>query len=273
MRCLKCCDQSRLLVFLEQTAILQRIQDLIRGFMGQVPTHHYLLIGSGALAKHFHFYLSSTLTPNKLSTWNRRDDSIEDLKSKLSAATHVLLAISDRSLEDFYKKYSAWATQSRWVHFSGALHIEGLISAHPLMSFGPDLYSLDHYQNLHFALTGAGSLKEVFPMWINSFTVLAAEKKALYHSLCVLGGTLPILLWEKMSSGLVEMGLPRNAGDIYLQTILENYLSHRGQALTGPLPRKDLITIRKNLASLENDSFQKIYSAFAESQNIDLGEV
>lgn len=237
--------------------------------MGQVPTHHYLLIGSGALARHFHFYFTSLKSDLfELSTWNRQKDSFKDLKLKLNQATHVLLAISDSAIEDFFKTHHEWGMQAQWIHFSGANHFKNLISFHPLMSFGPDLYDLETYKKIHFVLTGVHSLAEAFPFLENSFTALPAEKKSLYHSLCVLGGNLPILLWKKMSEGFTQMGLPEEAGHIYLETVLKNYLVHREKALTGPLQRKDLITIKKNLDALEDDSFQKIYSAFAEAQNI-----
>lgn len=238
--------------------------------MGQVPTHRYVLIGSGAMARHLYFYLSSL---NPISTeilqWNRKDHSIDELHSLLASATHVLLAISDSAIEEFFQTYRDLATdKAKWVHFSGANNFTGIVAAHPLMSFGPELYDLNTYKKIHLTLTGAQSLKEIFPTFENSFSILSPEKKSLYHSLCVLGGNMPILLWEKMNHGLQQMGFPAEATDVYLQTILENYLDHKEKALTGPLKRKDLITIKKNLSALQDDSFQKIYSAFAESQNI-----
>ncbi len=238
--------------------------------MGQVPTHRYALIGTGALARHLYFYLSSLKLPStEILQWNRKDNSIEDLHTKMSKATHILLAISDSSIEDFFQAHRQLASdKSMWIHFSGANNFADLVSIHPLMSFGPDLYELDVYKKIHFVITGISSLKEIFPSFENSFSTLPAHQKSLYHSLCVLGGTMPILLWEKMNQGLNEMGLPSEATNIYLQTILQNYLLHREKALTGPLKRKDLVTIKKNLMALQDDSFQKIYSAFAESQNI-----
>lgn len=238
--------------------------------MGQVPTHHYLLIGSGAMARHISFYLASLQDPNiKISEWNRKSNSLKDLEYKLSHCTHVLLAISDTAIFDFFNTFKRFSSsQSKWIHFSGAHHFADMISVHPLMSFGPELYDLKVYEKIHFVITGVNSLAEIFPFFRHSFTVLSPEKKSLYHSLCVLGGNLPILLWDKMNQGLKQMGLPEDATDVYLQVVLKNYLDHREKALTGPLKRKDITTIKNNLSALQNDSFQKIYSAFAESQNI-----
>ncbi len=238
--------------------------------MGQVPTHQYLLIGSGALARHLYFYLSSFANSSfEITTWNRKDNSFANLNTKLSSCTHVLLAISDSALSDFYLSYHSLApSNARWIHFSGAHNFENLIAAHPLMSFGPELYDLEVYKKIHFSLTGVKSIYEIFPFLENSYSILPMEKKSLYHSLCVLGGNMPILLWEKMNAELNKMGIPATATDIYLEIVLKNYLQYRDKALTGPLKRKDLTTIKNNLSALENDHYQKIYSAFAESQNI-----
>ena len=245
-------------------------KDLIRGFMGQVPIHRYLLIGSGALARHLYFYLSSSKnSATEITTWNRKDNSFANLNTKLSSCTHILLAISDSALSDFYLSYhSLTASHARWIHFSGAHNFENLIAAHPLMSFGPEIYDLEVYRKIHFALTGVNALKEIFPFLENSYSILSVDKKSLYHSLCVLGGNMPILLWEKMNAELSKMNIPTAATDVYLEIILQNYLKYRDKALTGPLKRKDLTTIKNNLSALENDHYQKIYSAFAESQNI-----
>jgi len=233
--------------------------------MGQVPTHRYVLIGSGALVRHFSFYFSHFKSA-EISIWNRREHCLEYLCELLNSATHVVLAISDSALESFFNLHRPKAPKAQWIHFSGAQHIPEMIAAHPLMSFGPELYSLDIYKKIHFAVTGVDSLKAALPELENSFTLVPPEQKALYHSLCVLGGNLPLLLWEKMNSGLSELGFPSKASDLYLELVFSNYLSLRAKALTGPLKRKDFSTIQKNISALQGDSYQDVYRAFVTAQ-------
>lgn len=248
--------------------------------MGQVPIHHYLLIGSGALARHLKFYLSQLIILSQqqspesnpsfeVSTWNRKEHTIEDLNKKLSVCSHVLLAISDSAIANFHSTHQQFSSETtKWIHFSGASHFEKIISAHPLMSFGPDLYDFSVYKKIHFVISEISNLKELFPFMENSFSILPPEKKPLYHSLCVLGGNMPILLWEKMNTELTQLGIPPQTTDLYLETILRNYLNHREKAFTGPLKRKDLTTIANNLLALKSDPYQKVYAAFVDSQNI-----
>lgn len=132
------------------------------------------------------------------------------------------------------------------------------------MSFGTELYPESFYPKIHFALTGADSLRDLFPNWSNSFSKISAEQKPLYHALCVLGGNFPVLLWNKMESDLKAMGLPEEGVRLYIQRVSENYLKMGSLALTGPLVRKDKSTIQKNLAALSRDPWEKVYRAFRE---------
>ncbi|MGZ3742364.1 MAG: DUF2520 domain-containing protein [Pseudobdellovibrionaceae bacterium] len=220
-----------------------------------------LIIGAGKLAKHLNHYLQILeLSP---LTWDRAQDP-HLLNIKISQASHVLLAISDSAIENFYRTHLAGFDKTV-VHFSGALHIPDLIAAHPLMSFGPELYERETYFHIHFTLTGADSLLEALPGLPNNFSILAPEKKALYHSLCVMGGNFPVILWQKMLAEFETLGIKKEAARVYLETILNNTLKNPHTALTGPLARKDKYTLIKNIEALEDDEFQKIYLAFVDT--------
>jgi len=220
----------------------------------------YLIIGAGKLAKHLNHYLS--LLGHHPLSWDRSQDP-HLLKTKISEATHVLLAISDSAIESFYRKHLAGLDLTA-VHFSGALNISDVIAAHPLMTFGPDLYERDTYFRIHFVLTGATKLSEALPGLPNEFSFLAPENKALYHALCVMGGNFPVILWQKMFAELERLGIPREAAHVYLETILHNTIKNPATALTGPLARGDKATVIKNIEALENDPFQEVYFTFAD---------
>jgi predicted short-subunit dehydrogenase-like oxidoreductase (DUF2520 family) len=220
-----------------------------------------LIVGAGKLAKHLnHYFHLLELSP---LAWDRAQDP-HLLKTKAAQASHILLAISDSAIENFYCLNLAGLDKTV-VHFSGALNIPDLIAAHPLMSFGPELYDRETYFRIHFMLTGADSLIEALPGLPNNFSILAADKKALYHSLCVMGGNFPVILWQKMIAQFESLGIPKEAARVYLETILGNTLKNPQTALTGPLARKDKHSLIKNIEALENDEFQKIYFAFTDT--------
>lgn len=221
----------------------------------------FLVVGAGKFAKHLNHYLSLLEIP--FSNWDRSQDP-HLIHHKISEASHILLAISDGAIVGFYRKYLEGLDKTV-VHFSGALNVEGVIAAHPLMSFGPELYAPQVYPRIHFAITGAALLTAALPGFPNHFSLLAAENKGLYHAMCVMGGNFPVLLWKKMFSEFAQIGIAPEAAQIYLETVLANTLRDPESAFTGPLARKDTQTIQKNLESLEGDAFQKIYLSFVEA--------
>jgi predicted short-subunit dehydrogenase-like oxidoreductase (DUF2520 family) len=221
---------------------------------------HYLIIGSGRTAKHFAHYFQ--LLALHFETWNRHEPWAL-LQTRLERATHVLLLISDSALESFYQQ-NLKQLDRVYIHCSGAMEIAGIQSAHPLMTFSETLYDLPTYQSIPFILTSTQKISDLLPGLSNPTYQISPEQKAYYHSLCVMSGNFTILLWQKMSQGLQELGFPQSAALPYMKQIFANLENNLAGALTGPLARKDLKTVQNNLNALKDDSFQKIYQAFAE---------
>lgn len=221
---------------------------------------HFLLIGSGRLASHLHYYLHSLNI--SFDSWDRSQDP-HLLKTKIASATHVLLAISDSSLESFYRLHLA-GHDKVVVHFSGAKNFPEMICAHPLMTFSKDLYAADFYPRIHFTVTGAESLAAALPGLHNPFSVLPAEQKALYHAWCVMGGNFVTLLTSQMIQNLGALQIPAEALQLYSQQIVNNVYQAPTTALTGPLARKDEVTVTANLNALARHPAQKIYQTFLE---------
>lgn len=91
---------------------------------------------------------------------------------------------------------------------------------------------------------------------------LHPEKKALYHTWCVIGGNFPVLLWSRMQTGFQQLGLDPQISEIYLQQVFQNFMQNPAGALTGPLARKDHQTISKNLLALAQMPEAHIYESF-----------
>lgn len=221
-----------------------------------------LLIGSGRMARHLSHWNSLISNPNTLLFWNRQQNTAQ-LQSALNQCDQVWLAISDSSLVSFYETHLA-TTGLPVTHFSGAFHDERMTCAHPLMSFPQTLLPDTTYPKIHFVINGASSLHDLLPNFSNSFSILDAEKKALYHALCVLAGNFPQLLWNEVAQQMDILKLPPAALDLYIRQITENYLIGKESAITGPLVRKDFNTIEKNISSLKSHhKLNQIYTSFS----------
>lgn len=218
-----------------------------------------LIIGSGRLARHLQHWNNLLAKPNQLFNWDRAQDP-HLLKTYLNKSAFVWLAISDSAIISFYETYLI-DFNGKIVHFSGALNDKRFFCAHPLMSFPDDLLPDETYKKIHFVINGFDNLNEALPNFSNRFTILDAENKSYYHALCVLAGNFPQLIWNDVALQMKNLCLPADALDLYIKQITNNYLEFKEKAITGPIIRKDHITIEKNLSSLERS--QKLKNVYA----------
>jgi len=228
--------------------------------MRQVP--HYLIIGNGRVARHFQHYFS--LLQLSYTNWHRQQP-ITKLEDAIKSASHILLLISDHSIDNFITRYLNH-TESRLIHFSGSLTTTLAYGTHPLMTFGENLYALEQYQTIPFVIDDdAPDFVELFPQLPNQSVRLVKALKAKYHALCVLSGNFSCMLWQKLFNSLQEeFNLSAEIAYPYLLQQTQNILNNPKTALTGPLVRNDVKTIAKNLAALDADPFQQVYQSFVE---------
>lgn len=226
--------------------------------MRQVPK--YLLIGNGRLARHLNRYLTLLDIPH--DHWHRQMP-LSGLDVLLKDATHILLAIKDDAIESFSRQHLQ-RTKAVKIHFSGALVMKEAVGAHPLMTFGQDLYSLEKYRAIPFVVDeGAPAFEALLPGLPNPHVFLSPDMKPKYHALCVMAGNFSCLLWQKLFDTLaVEMNIPPQTGELYLRQQTENLLHNYKTALTGPLVRGDAATLEKNMRALEGDAFENVYQSF-----------
>jgi predicted short-subunit dehydrogenase-like oxidoreductase (DUF2520 family) len=181
----------------------------------------------------------------------------------------VWLCVPDGEIARTAKAMSHFEWKGRNVfHASGALSSEELsalkkkgatvASVHPMMSFVRSAAAT--FRGVTFALEGDSAAKKVGlkiarDLGGTSFELRKADKP-LYHALGAFSSPLLIAhlaaaekIGEKL--GLKAEQTRRVIGPI-LQKTLQNYLEHGvAAALSGPLVRGDVETIRKNLHALE----------------------
>lgn len=226
--------------------------------MRQVP--EYLIIGNGRVAKHFRHYFSLLNLP--FLAWHRQE-SQEKLQESQKLATHILLLIKDDHIPAFVSQHLS-ASNATIIHFSGSLVTDLAYGAHPLMTFGHDLYSLEKYQAIPFIIDDdAPAFENLLPGLSNKHARLEKTLKPKYHALSVMSGNFSCLLWQKFLMTLQqEFNLSPEFAYPYLLQQAENLTQDFKSALTGPLVRDDVATIEKNIAALESDPFQALYKNF-----------
>lgn len=237
--------------------------------MGQVPETQsagYLIAGNGRLAKHFSRYFD--LLGISYKSWFR--NSSVSFEESLPGIKKVLLLISDDQIEQFIKTHKSSVSESvTWIHCSGSLSTPLAESAHPLMTFSRELYDLSTYTELTFVTEmGRKDFKSLFPELPNKSIAINPFQKAYYHAWCSIAGNFTSIIWNQFFIRLEkELGINRETAYLYLDKIVQNIKSIP-DPLTGPLARKDFITIEKHLAALANDPFEIVYKSFLNAAGI-----
>lgn len=208
----------------------------------------FAILGSGRVALHMSHYLNLLGLP--FITW-RRDLGAAALLSLPERASHILISVSDSALDEVAAPLRG-RPDITLVHFSGALNIPGVFSAHPLMTFGTQLQTLDWYRAIPFVIEPDAELSRLLPGLPNAAVRLPRECKALYHALCALAGNSTQHLWSAIGEEFERIGLPRQLLAPYLHQVVENSVGRAGAAnnLTGPVARGDWAVVRGNLRAL-----------------------
>jgi 2-dehydropantoate 2-reductase len=228
--------------------------------MGQVPAStSFLLLGDGRMARHVAHYLRLLKLP--FETWKRADGPLA-LEASAEPTTHVLVLVSDDSIESVLKAFP-FLSKRVCVHFSGAVTTPLAVGAHPLMTFSQTLYSLDEYRRIPFVIERGTEMRDILPCLPNPSFEIDPEDKPLYHALCAMAGNYTVLLWEKVFAEFEsELGFPKTALIPYLERIAKNLAESKSSVLTGPLARGDRETIEKHLHALGGDPYADVYRAF-----------
>lgn len=154
-------------------------------------------------------------------------------------------------------------------HTSGALSAEILDplreagfaagSLHPLVSVARSA-SPDIFRNAYFCIEGERRALQVARAIVKqlggqSFSI-ASESKPLYHAAAAMSSGHLVALFDLATEMLARCGISRRRAEAILVPLVESTVKNiaangAAKALTGPLARGDLATVKKHLAAME----------------------
>ena len=231
--------------------------------------HTYGIVGNGRLATHLAHYFTLLRIPfrqwSRASAAIQRADPASMLRETMRDCTHILLVIKDGEIDPFIKQNS-FLQSRRLIHCSGSLVSAFAVGYHPLFSFSHTLHERTTYESIPMICDAGGpSFREAFPLLPNPWIAIEPSLKPYYHALCVLSGNFTTLVWQKAFKEFeARLGIPPECVVQYLQSIVHNLTHSRDDALTGPIARRDIGTIRSNLSALEGDQYLSLYKAMLE---------
>lgn len=232
-------------------------------------TFRPLLLGGGKLARHLHHLLSQKGIPHAVHSDARVLNP--DFFSGARACSHVWLLVSDHALQPLAFSLRNLLPGVPLVHSSASTPIEGALTLHPLMTFGPELYSEAGYDDITWTLfqeeleaetDGARKQIENFLGRLpNPIRILSSHRRTQYHLSCVMFSNLSILLWEA-AARTAPAGMRPSDYRAILERTLENFLKSGMNALTGPLVRGDQETLMAHQRLLGDSPEAGLYAAF-----------
>lgn len=195
-------------------------------------------------------------------------DTIADL---VAISDILFLTVTDDAIETIWKKISSFNLEEKIVcHCSGALSslvFAGIqakgaygYSVHPAMVISHHS-ALSELAQAPFTIEGADTkltvVSDLFVAMGNAVHIVTAENKVRYHAAAVFASNFIVALAEISTNLLAECGFGELEQQLFLplmQTNLDNIMKNGvSKALTGPVERGDVATIKKHLSKLTRD--------------------
>ena len=174
-------------------------------------------------------------------------------------------------------------------HFSGSLSSDvfsnweatGALacSIHPIYAFSDKFTAYQNLKDAVFSVEGSREalerMQELFCLLPNQIVEIPTAEKAKYHAATSIASNFVVGMISMAVGLLEEAGIPEQSAYAMLKPLVENNVASIfakagpgegvcqgcAQALTGPIERGDLGTVRKHLKSLQNPKWENAYRA------------
>lgn len=251
-------------------------------------------IGAGKVCHALSFYFGQNHSIRGI--YSRHFGSAVELAKKIESVAYermedlvrdselILISTTDDQIGTVVEQMTGLELSGKSIaHLSGSLSSELLrplyeqgatvFSLHPAQSFSDPMSALLQIENTVFTFEGMGDHEQVverlFETLPNERIRISAESKCHYHIASVMLSNYLVALYGLSEELLEQSGMSKEQSQRLLLPLLDstvNNLRERGfSALTGPLERGDVDTIRRHLEDLEDDRLIKtIYRSMAQ---------
>ena len=202
-----------------------------------------------------------------------KSKSYDNIELLVKDSDVLFLTVSDGQIENVWEQLKICHISHKIVcHCSGALSSEVFsniaefgsfgYSIHPLFAVSNKYQSYKELSNSYFTIEGSpekiGEIKALFESFGNNVCVVSKEDKVKYHSAAAIASNLVAGLIGISEGLLKECGFDEESAHKALAPIIQGNIKHIiddgvTQALTGPVERNDVGTVKKHLAVLEKN--------------------
>jgi predicted short-subunit dehydrogenase-like oxidoreductase (DUF2520 family) len=195
-----------------------------------------------------------------------------DLQAVVGAADLVFLTVPDDAIEPVCESIT-WRPGLSAVHCSGAASLDPLKAAaaqgadvgsfHPLQTFATADQAMGKLAGSAFAIEASGAALEArlaeMARAIGGRPLVLTGRKGLYHASAVLASNALVALLGAAAGLWEALGLSKEEGLRALLPLVRGTIDNLEtiglpDALTGPIARGDVGTVKRNLAALAEDA-------------------
>ena len=201
----------------------------------------------------------------------------DNIESIVEASDTLFLTVPDGAINELWNVINGLSIENKIIcHCSGSLssavfsdidkhHAYGY-SIHPLYAISDKLNSYKELPNALFTLEGSAGRFEMLLLLEglgNSVQIITADNKAVYHSAAVFVSNFMVALAETGIDLLKSCGFDEENASLALNPLMIGNIRNivtKGttQALTGPIERCDIDTIKQHLSCL-NGTERQLY--------------
>ncbi|MBQ9809256.1 MAG: DUF2520 domain-containing protein [Ruminococcus sp.] len=198
----------------------------------------------------------------------------------LAACDTIFITVPDGAIKEVYLGLDRSALSGKTLcHCSGAMSSEDAFprlaaaggrscSVHPLFPVNSKYQSYKELGTSFFCLEGdaAPDMQELMSSLGNPTRMITAESKAKYHAACVVSSNLVCALAAESISLLKDCGFSAEEGLTALAPMVMSNIRKvlevgPAEALTGPVERNDISTVRKHLKCIPEGNGREMYRA------------
>lgn len=219
-------------------------------------------------------YYSRNLNSSKEAAEFTKTKYYKKIEDIIHESDTLFLTVPDGTISEVYSKLIQLDIEEKCiVHCSGALSskvFSGIsnkrakgCSIHPICAVSDKLTGYQDLSKAYFTIEGndVEDLAELIRGCGNQVERISAHNKVKYHAAAVYASNLVVALYDMASGLLKECGLSENFANHALQPLFmgnaKNIVANGTmQALTGPVERADLETVKKHIASLSKEDRQ-----------------
>ncbi len=203
-----------------------------------------------------------------------------DLEKLVEDSDVIFLTVTDGQIGNVWNQLKSSQIKNKIVcHCSGALSSEifsGIAehncfgySIHPLFAVSNKYESYKELSNSYFTIEGNPNrleeIRDIFVSLGNKVCVISKEDKVKYHAAAAMASNLVVGIIHASENLLKECGFDEISAHEALVSIIKGNVEHiicdgTVGALTGPIERNDVSTVKKHLLTLE-DNNKEIYKA------------